>query len=131
VAGRSRKWPKLECGGRQEVVVGGFTDPEGSRIGFGALLLGVFEGDELAHAGKGGTGLDDETLRRLRARLGGMERKTSPFSGEVHEKGEHWVSPELAAEVRSTEWTDDGNLRPARFVGLRRDKDPEEVVREG
>lgn len=129
---RSRDWLKFKCVSRQEFVVGGFTDPQGERIGFGALLIGYYEEDELRYAGKVGTGYDDETLRDLSERLESLERKTPPFADEegLPRKGVHWVTPKLVAEVGFTEWTQDAKLRHPRFVGLRRDKDPEDVVRE-
>ena len=132
VHSRSRKWLKLKCVNRQELVIGGFTDPEGERIGFGALLVGHYEDGELVYAGKVGTGYDDDTLRRLRDRLDRLERETQPFDepAEISEKGVHWITPALVGEFGFTEWTDDGKLRHPRFLGLRDDKDPEDVVRE-
>ncbi len=129
---RSKKWLKFKCGHRQELVVGGFTEPEGKRVGFGALLLGYHEDDGLRYAGKVGTGWDDETLESLRSRMDGLERRTSPFeSGDPPDSDDiHWVTPKLVAEVGFTEWTDAGRLRHPRFLGLRGDKDPEDVVRE-
>ena len=132
---RSRLWLKFKCVAEQEFVVGGFTDPEGSRRGFGALLLGYYDDDggggELVYAGKVGTGFDDPLLERLRRRLGGLERGGPPFApGRLPSAGVHWVRPELVAQVAFTEWTGDGQLRHPRFLGLRRDKRPREVVRE-
>lgn len=131
---RSRAWLKLKCVRGQELVIGGFTEPEGERIGFGALLVGYYREGDLRYAGKVGTGYDDETLEELRERLDGMERKTSPFvepeKDDLPEKGVHWVTPKLVGEFGFTEWTDDGKLRHPRFKGLRRDKDPGDVVRE-
>lgn len=132
VHARSRKWLKFKCVHRQELVIGGFTEPRGERIGFGALLVGYYDGDALRYAGKVGTGFDDETLRRMRDRLERLGRKTSPFAdpGDASGQGVHWVTPKLVAEVGFTEWTDDGKLRHPRFVGLRDDKAAEDVVRE-
>ncbi|MDX1674057.1 MAG: non-homologous end-joining DNA ligase [Longimicrobiales bacterium] len=132
VHSRSRKWLKFKCVNRQELVIGGFTEPEGERIGFGALLVGYYEDGDLVYAGKVGTGYDDAMLRRLRDRMDELERETQPFDepGDISEKGAHWITPELVGEVGFTEWTDDGKLRHPRFLGLREDKDPEEVVRE-
>lgn len=129
---RSRDWLKLKCVARQEMVVGGWTDPQGGRVGLGALLVGVYDDGELRYAGKVGTGYDDETLKDLRRRLSAIGRKTSPFAEPegVPRKGVHWVSPKLVAEVGFTEWTADGKLRHPRFQGLRRDKDPKDIVRE-
>jgi DNA ligase D-like protein (predicted ligase) len=132
VHSRSRKWLKFKCVNRQEFVIGGYTDPEGERIGFGALLIGYHEDGDLRYAGKVGTGYDDETLRKLGGRLERLERETPPFdAGKLPGKGVHWVSPKLVGEVSFTEWTTAGRLRHPRFEGIRRDKDPEDVVREG
>ncbi|HEY2705021.1 MAG TPA: non-homologous end-joining DNA ligase [Candidatus Dormibacteraeota bacterium] len=131
VAGRSRDWLKLKCSNRQEMVVGGFTDPRGSRVGFGALLLGHHDGGRLVYAGKVGTGYDTATLGELRSRLDALEQPQNPFAGAAgRQAGVHWVRPELVAEVEFTEWTGDGRLRHPRFVGLRDDKPAAEVVRE-
>ncbi len=127
--GRSSAWLKFKCVHQQEFVVGGFTDPQGSRTGFGALLLGVYKGDRLVYVGKVGTGFDERTLDSLRHRLGSMRRKTTPFDDSADEDA-HWVSPRLVAEIGFTEWTPAGKLRHPRFLGLRRDKDPHEVKRE-
>lgn len=129
---RSTDWLKLKCVARQELVVGGWTEPRGGRIGLGALLVGVYDDGELRYAGKVGTGFDDETLADLVRRLSSIERKTPPFADPdgIPRKGVHWVSPKVVVEVGFTEWTSDGKLRHPRFQGLRRDKDPKEVVRE-
>jgi bifunctional non-homologous end joining protein LigD len=129
---RSTDWLKFRCSNEQEMVVGGFTDPKGSRVGFGALLLGYYEGDRLMYAGKVGTGFDTATLLSLRRRLDELERPQSPYadSHRVRERGVHWVEPVLVAQVAFSEWTRDGMLRHPRFVGLRDDKSAREVVRE-
>ena len=133
---RSRDWLKFKCVAEQEFVVGGFTDPKGSRTGFGALLVGYWDdqGDErtLRYAGSVGTGYDDATLRRLRERLDGLERRTTPFDDDDVPDGDdvHWVTPELVAQVGFSEWTHLDRLRHPRFLGLREDKDPDDVVRE-
>lgn len=127
---RSRDWLKLKCTKRQELVIGGFTDPKGSRSGFGALLVGYYEKDRLRYAGKVGTGYDEQTLLSLSARLRSLERETSPFANEIRESGAHWIAPRLVAEVGFTEWTGDGKLRHPRFLGLRTDKRPKDVRRE-
>src|SRR5262249_21928903 len=115
----------------QEFVIGGFTDPKGSRVGLGALLLGYFEGDELRYGGKVGTGFDEATLRDLAARLRALERDGSPFVGlGVPRKGVHFVDPVLVAQIGFSEWTREGQLRHPRFLGLRQDKAAREVVRE-
>lgn len=130
VHGRSRSWRKFKCEGRQEFVVGGFTEPEGERVGLGALLLGYHEDGALRLAGKVGTGFDRETLRELRDRLDGLERDTSPFAQAPRGRGVHHVEPRVVVEVAFTEWTHLGRLRHPRFLGLRHDKDPADVVRE-
>ncbi|WP_405016657.1 non-homologous end-joining DNA ligase [Kitasatospora sp. NBC_00070] len=127
---RSPDWLKLKCSAAQELVVGGFTDPAGARTGFGALLLGHYEGPQLRYAGKVGTGFDTATLVRLRARLDELARPDSPFADAVPERHPHWVAPELVAQLAFTGWTRDGRLRHPRFLGLREDKPAREVVRE-
>jgi bifunctional non-homologous end joining protein LigD len=131
-AGRNRNWLKFKCLFGQEFVIGGFTDPQRSRVGFGALLLGYYDADGgLVYAGKVGTGFDNETLRSLHAQLAAIEQDHSPFSrGRPEHRGVHWVKPELVGEVGFSEWTDDGELRHPRFQGMRDDKSAREVVRE-
>jgi bifunctional non-homologous end joining protein LigD len=129
--GRSRNWLKLKCAWEQELVVGGFTDPGGSRTDFGALLVGYYEGDQLRYAGKVGTGFSAKTLRDLGAKLRDLEAGESPFVDvRPVPRGAHWTRPELVAQIGFAEWTTDGRLRQPRFLGLRDDKRPEEVVRE-
>jgi bifunctional non-homologous end joining protein LigD len=131
--GRSRNWLKIKCVKRQEFVIGGFTDPEGSRTGIGALLVGVNESGHLRFAGKVGTGFSADTLTDLRTRLRVLEQNECPFSPRLTgavTRGSHWVKPELAAEVAFTEWTADGKIRHPSFQGLRRDKPASEIVRE-
>lgn len=132
-SGRGNDWLKFKCESRQEFVIGGYTDPQRSRVGFGALLLGYHDPDgRLAYAGKVGTGFDNQQLRRLHDELAGMERDRPPFGrGELPRSGVHWVEPRLVGEVAFTEWTRDGQLRHPRFRGLRRDKSAADVVREG
>ncbi len=130
---RTRDWVKVKCGRRQEMVIGGFTDPQGARSGFGALLLGVYEDGKLRYAGKVGTGFDDKTLAMLRPMLGKLEQSDSPFVDPprgYEAKGAHWVKPQLVAEIAFTEWSNDGALRHPSFQGLREDKKAEDVVRE-
>jgi bifunctional non-homologous end joining protein LigD len=131
-AARSRDWLKLKCEAGQELVIGGFTAPQGSRTDFGALLLGYFRDGELQYAGKVGTGFDHETLDSLGGQLHALARKTAPFANPsaIRERGVTWVAPELVAEVGFTEWTTAGRLRHPRFLGLRDDKQATEVVRE-
>lgn len=128
--GRSGDWLKFKCVRDQEFVVGGFTDPQGSRAGFGALLIGYYEGERLRFAGKVGTGYDNALLQHLRARLDTLEQDASPFAERIRERGLHWVRPEVVVEVGFAEWTGDGRLRHPRFSGLREDKDAGDVVRE-
>ncbi|MGC9529664.1 MAG: non-homologous end-joining DNA ligase [Candidatus Bipolaricaulaceae bacterium] len=131
VHGRSSKWLKFKCVVQQEFVICGFTEPHGERVGFGALLLGFYRGDDLVYAGKVGTGFDDQTLNDLRGRLEALERETSPYDrGKPQTKGVHFVTPRLVCEVRFTEWTGDDDLRHPRYKGLRRDKDPKDVHKE-
>lgn len=130
VHGRSRDWLKFKCVNRQELVIGGFTEPKGQRVGFGALLVGYYQDGELRYAGKVGTGYDDETLKGLHARLEKLERETAPFADDVREQGVHWVTPELVGEFGFTEWTSEGKLRHPRYIGLRDDKAAEQVTRE-
>ncbi|MEU7785211.1 non-homologous end-joining DNA ligase [Amycolatopsis sp. NPDC049159] len=128
--GRSPDWLKFKCAQGQELVIGGFTDPQGSRHGFGALLLGYHEDGGLKYAGKVGTGFDEELLASLHARLRKRETPDSPFAGAVGERGAHWVRPDLVAQIDFSEWTRDGRLRHPRFAGLREDKKAGDVVRE-
>jgi len=127
---RSRTWLKLKCSHGQELVIGGFTDPKGSRSHFGALLVGYYDDGDLRYAGKVGTGYDEETLARLGRRMKRLERARSPFADEVDEKGAHWVTPRLVGEFGFTEWTREGKLRHPRYLGLRTDKDAKQVHRE-
>jgi DNA ligase D-like protein (predicted ligase) len=127
---RSEDWLKFKCVREQELVIGGFTDPTGSRVGFGALLVGYYAGDRLCYAGKVGTGFDERTLRSLRRRFDELATDRSPFAERVTERAAHWLRPELVAQVGFTEWTRDRRLRHPRYLGLREDKPPGEVVRE-
>jgi bifunctional non-homologous end joining protein LigD len=128
---RSRDWVKVKTVNEQEFVVGGWTEPKGSRKGFGALLLGVYDGRKLRYVGSVGTGFSTKLLGELYARLVKLERKTSPFVNEVDANAPtHWATPELVAEVRFAEWTRDGFLRQPAYIGLRLDKAPGTVVAE-
>ena len=131
-AGRTRDWLKFKCETGQEFVIGGFTDPRGTRTGFGALLLGYYDtGRQLVYAGKVGTGFSRQTLTSLHATLAGLEQDRPPFGhGRLPRSGVHWVQPRLVAQVGFSEWTTGGELRHPRFQGLRDDKDPTDVVRE-
>ena len=127
---RSRDWLKFKCANEQEFVIGGYTEPQGSRTGLGALLIGYYDDGDLRYAGKVGTGYDQATLDMLSRRLGRIERRSSPFVDRVPAKGVHWVTPRYVAQIGFAEWTNDGRLRHPRYLGLRRDKKPREVVRE-
>jgi bifunctional non-homologous end joining protein LigD len=131
--GRHGGWLKTKCKARQEFVVGGFTDPEGTRAGIGALLVGYYERDRLVFAGKVGTGFTHQGAVDLRKRLNAIERTTSRFdpppAGPLGRRA-HWVEPTLVAEVEFTEWTADGKIRHPSFQGLRADKKAREVRRE-
>jgi bifunctional non-homologous end joining protein LigD len=128
---RSRDWLKLKCHAEQELVVGGFTAPKGSRTDFGALLVGYNEDGALRYAGKVGTGFGHETLRELGARLRELEQDESPFEPfKPVPPSTRWVRPELVGQVAFSEWTRDGRLRHPRYLGLRDDKPAREVVRE-
>jgi DNA ligase D-like protein (predicted ligase) len=130
VHSRSSKWLKFKCVREQEFVIGGYTEPRGSRHGFGALLIGYYGKGGLQYAGKVGTGYDDQTLTDLGEKLADLETKKNPLPEEPGGSGVHFVEPRLVAQIGFTEWTDDGKLRHPRFLGLRRDKDPRDVTRE-
>ena len=127
---RSKDWLKFKCAHGQELVIGGFTAPKGTRIELGALLVGYFQDGALQYAGKVGTGFDRETLKELGTKLRALARKTSPFADEVRERDVTWVTPSLVCEVGFSEWTRDHRLRHPRFLGLRDDKAAQDVVRE-
>jgi bifunctional non-homologous end joining protein LigD len=130
---RSRHWLKMKCDRAQELVVGGFTDPRGRRVGLGALLVGYFAGDEFVFAGKVGTGFDTKLLLGLRATLDALAIESSPFTRgkDLPRVAVHWVRPEVVVEVAFMEWTSHDKLRHPRFVGVRTDKSARDVSREG
>ncbi len=131
VAGRSKDWLKLKCVWEQEFVVGGYTDPGGSRTDFGALLVGYYEQGALRYAGKVGTGYTKAILQELGRRLRRLGSAESAFvDARPIPRGTHWTRPELVAQIGFAEWTSDARLRQPRFLGLRDDKNPAEVVRE-
>jgi bifunctional non-homologous end joining protein LigD len=129
---RSKLWLKMKCEASQELVVGGFTDPQGGRVGLGALLVGYYDGDDFAFAGKVGTGFDTKMLLDLRARLDAIEIATPPFTKTtgLPRVRAHWVRPKIVVQVAFIEWTVHGKLRHPRLLGIRSDKSPREVVRE-
>ena len=129
---RSPHWLKMKCEASQEFVVGGFTDPQGGRVGLGALLVGYYEGEAFVFAGKVGTGFDTRLLLDLRARLDALEIPAPPFTQGtgLPRVRAHWARPEIVVQVAFIEWTAHGKLRHSRLLGLRHDKDPRAVVRE-
>lgn len=128
---RSTDWLKFKCVAGQEFVIGGYTDPQRTRTGFGALLLGYYIGDSLVYVGKVGTGFNSRILETLGKRLASLEQSGSPFVNYVERaRGVHWVKPQLVAQIGFVEITRDGQLRQARFYGLRDDKAPPEVALE-
>jgi bifunctional non-homologous end joining protein LigD len=122
----------MKCEATQELVVGGFTDPQGSRAGLGALLVGYFDRDDFVFAGKIGTGFDTKLLLDLRSRLDKLEIPKSPFTKAIGlpRIRAHWVLPEIVVQVAFIEWTVHGKLRHPRLLHVRYDKSPREVVRE-
>jgi bifunctional non-homologous end joining protein LigD len=129
---RSKHWLKMKCEASQELVVGGFTDPQGSRVGLGALLVGHYEGSDFVFAGKVGTGFDTTLLLDLRRRLDALELPSSPFTKAtgLPRLRAHWVRPEIIVQVAFIEWTVHGKLRHPRLIGVRFDKDARDVIRE-
>lgn len=133
IQARSLSWIKSKCTKRQEFVIGGFTKPTGSRVGFGALLLGYYNDRKFAYAGRVGTGFNAASLKQLHSELKKLTRKTSPFNkplSRAESQGVTWVEPKLVGEVEFTEWTKDGLLRHPSFQGLRQDKPAKQIVRE-
>jgi ATP-dependent DNA ligase len=129
---RSKHWLKMKCEASQEFVVGGFTDPQGARVGLGALLIGYHENGDFVFAGKIGTGFDTRLLLDLRRRLDAIELPASPFTKAtgLPRLRAHWVRPEIVVQVAFIEWTVHGKLRHPRLVGVRADKDHRDVTRE-
>jgi bifunctional non-homologous end joining protein LigD len=131
--GRHGDWLKTKCVLEQEFVIGGFTDPEGSRAGIGALLIGYYEGRRLVFSGKVGTGFSHKVAVDLRRTLESIAQKACPFDPPPERpiaKAAHWVKPKLVCAVVFTEWTGDGKIRHPSFQGLRADKKPAQVTRE-
>ena len=129
---RSKHWLKMKIEASQELVVGGFTDPQGARVGLGALLVGYYDGDDFVFAGKIGTGFDTRLLLDLRKRLDALEIPKTPFTVAtgLPRLRAHWVRPSIVVQVSFIEWTDNNKLRHPRLIGVRFDKSPREVVRE-
>lgn len=129
---RDRLQGRMQIRDRQEFVIGGFTEPQGERIGFGALLLGYYEGDRLRYAGQVGTCFSDDFLEKFRGQPDSIKRKTPPCAKKdnLPAKGVHWIRPEYVGEVGFTEWTGKNRLRLPRFLGLRRNKEAKNVVKE-
>jgi bifunctional non-homologous end joining protein LigD len=129
---RSPHWLKMKCEASQELVVGGFTDPQGGRVGLGALLVGYYDGDDFVFAGKVGTGFDTRLLTELRERLDRLETAATPFTKAkgLPRLRAHWVKPEIVIDVAFIEWTVHGKLRHSRLLRLRPDKAARDVVRE-
>ncbi|MGH7476547.1 MAG: ATP-dependent DNA ligase [Longimicrobiales bacterium] len=128
---RSRSWLKMKCEATQELVVGGFTDPQRSRVGLGALLVGYYDDGDFVFAGKVGTGFDTNMLLALRERLDAIETPQPPFTKAVGlpRVRAHWVRPEIVVEVAFIEWTVHGKLRHSRLLGIRDDRSPHDIVR--
>lgn len=129
---RSPHWLKMKCEMSQELVVGGFTDPQGKRVGLGALLVGYFEGHDFIFAGKIGTGFDTKLLLQLREQLDLLEIPKPPFTKSIGlpRVRAHWVQPKIVVQVGFIEWTVHGKLRHPRLLGVRTDKDAREVMKE-
>ncbi|MGD8560864.1 MAG: non-homologous end-joining DNA ligase [Gammaproteobacteria bacterium] len=129
---RSTKWLKFKCVNQQELVIGGYTEPQGERSHFGAILVGYYQNGSFHYAGKVGTGFDEQTLKELGKKFKQQSRKSCPFEEEdqIRERSAHWLNPKLVAEIGFTEWTRDGKLRHPRYLGLRHDKSPKQVVKE-
>jgi len=129
---RSKQWLKMKCEATQELVVGGFTDPLGSRVGLGALLVGYYDADDFVFAGKVGTGFDTRLLVDLRRRLDAIELPAAPFTVAtgLPRLRAHWVKPEIVVQVAFLEWTGHGKLRHSRLLGVRFDKHARDVIRE-
>ncbi|HEX8814722.1 MAG TPA: non-homologous end-joining DNA ligase [Terriglobales bacterium] len=131
---RSREWLKIKITQTVDCVIGGYTDPEGTRQYFGSLVLGLYNKQgELIHVGQAGTGFDHATLKNVFAALNKLETKRNPFHGDVDAAHVHWFKPHLVAEIKFTEWTHETSegglkLRAPVFMGLRKDKAPKECT---
>jgi DNA ligase D-like protein (predicted ligase)/DNA ligase D-like protein (predicted polymerase)/DNA ligase D-like protein (predicted 3'-phosphoesterase) len=127
---RSKDWLKIKVSKEQEMVIGGFTDPQGSRSGFGSLLLGYYQDGKLVYSGKCGTGFNEVSLKDMHNRLKELETTTCPFSVKPKEPRVHWIKPELVAQIKYSEWTETNSLRHPVFIALRNDKNPKDVHKE-
>jgi ATP-dependent DNA ligase len=128
---RSKAWLKMKCEASQELVVGGFTNPQNSRVGLGAILVGYFDGGDFVYAGKVGTGFNTQLLLDLRAKLDAIETPVPAFTRAIGlPRAAHWVKPEVVVQVAFMEWTKFDKMRHPRLLGLRIDKAASEVVRE-
>lgn len=128
---RGSDWLKIKTHMRQEVVIGGYTEPRGSRKYLGALLVGVYDKGDFVYVGHSGGGIPDAQRKTLQGKLAKLERKTSPFSTEPKPNAPvHWVKPELVCEMSFSEWTSEGYMRHPTFEGMREDKSPRAVRRE-
>jgi ATP-dependent DNA ligase len=130
---RNSDWIKIKCDQRQEFVVGGYTLSDKKTSGVSSLLLGVYEGEEFVYAGRAGTGLSESSMRELAGKFAAIERTKPPFKLVPKPRSNEkitWLEPELVAEIKFAEWTEDNLLRQASFKGLRTDKDPKDIKRE-
>ena len=127
---RSKDWLKIKTTLQQEMVIGGYTSPQGNRTGIGAIICGYYQDGKLIYGGKVGSGFDEATLKDLEKKLKRLDRKTSPFDQEPKLKDSHWVTPSLVAQIKFMEWTEDGSMRHPVFLGLKTDKDAKEVILE-
>ncbi|HYD90162.1 MAG TPA: non-homologous end-joining DNA ligase, partial [Flavobacterium sp.] len=127
---RTKEWLKIKVTKEQEMVIGGYTEPKGSRSGFGSLLLGYYEDGKFVYSGKVGTGFNEKSLKDMYEKLKKLETKTSPFATKPKERNAHWIKPELVAQIKYSEWTETNSLRHPVFIALRNDKKPKDVTRE-
>ncbi|RZJ65945.1 MAG: DNA ligase D [Flavobacterium sp.] len=127
---RSKDWLKIKTEKQQEMVIGGFTEPSGSRKGLGALLFGYYDKGEFMYSGKVGSGYTEEILNDLRTKLDKLERKTPAFKNPPKEKNVHWVTPKLVANVKFSEFTETNSMRHPVYLGLRPDKKAQDVILE-
>jgi bifunctional non-homologous end joining protein LigD len=128
---RTREWLKIKTALRQEVVIVGYTPPEGTRRYFGSLVLALRDKGRWVYAGRAGTGFDSAALKMIYDKMQPLVRREKPFEQKVpEEKATTWLKPKLVGEVKFTEWTHEGQMRHPAFIGLRDDKRAEDVTRE-